>query len=102
MESLRLSNILATNVHKYNLNELLSGPMLIPNISLKINNTIKEQFSKCIKLLISQDNKIINKIIDKNYGTVYGEIINIYSQEIPFNLKFNIDNPFLDLKIQKI
>lgn len=101
MESLRLSNILATNVHKYNLNELLSGPMLIPNISLKINNTIKEQFSKCIKLLISQDNKIINKIIDKNYGTVYGEIINIYSQEIPFNLKFNIDNPFLDLKIQK-
>ena len=100
MESLRLSNTLAINIHKYNLNELLSGPALIPNISLKINNTIKEQFSKCIKLLISQDNKIINKIIDKNYGTVYGEITNIYSPEIPFNLEFNIDNPFLDLKIQ--
>lgn len=96
------SHILAINIHKYNLNELLSGPALIPNISLKINNTIKQQFSKCIKLLISQDNKIINKIIDKNYGTVYGEITNIYSPEIPFNLEFNIDNPFLDLKIQKI
>ena len=101
IDSLTKSNILAVNMHKYNLNELLSGPMLIPNISLKINNTIKQQFSKCIKLLISQDNKIINKIIDENYGTVYGEITNIYSPEIPFNLEFNIDNPFLDLKIQK-
>ena len=101
INSLVKSHILAINIHKYNLNELLSGPALIPNISLKINNTIKQQFSKCIKLLISQDNKIINKIIDKNYGTVYGEITNIYSPEIPFNLEFNIDNPFLDLKIQK-
>ena len=100
MESLKLSNILAVNIHKYNLNELLSGPALIPNISLKINNTIKQEFSKCIKLLISQDSKIINKIIDENYGTIYGEIPNIYSQEILFNLEFNIDNPFLDLKIQ--
>ena len=101
IDSLTKSNILAVNIHKYNLNELLSGPALIPNISLKINNTIKQEFSKCIKLLISQDNKIINKIIDENYGTVYGEITNIYSPEIPFNLEFNIDNPFLDLKIQK-
>ena len=101
MNSLIKSHILAINMHKYNLNELLSGPMLIPNISLKINNTIKQQFSKCIKLLISQDSKIINKIIDENYGTVYGEITNIYSPEIPFNLEFNIDNPFLDFKIQK-
>jgi insulysin len=101
MNSLIKSHILAINMHKYNLNELLSGPMLIPNISLEINNTIKQQFSKCIKLLISQDSKIINKIIDENYGTVYGEITNIYSPEIPFNLEFNIDNPFLDFKIQK-
>jgi secreted Zn-dependent insulinase-like peptidase len=101
MNSLVKSHILAINMHKYNLNELLSGPALIPNISLKINNTIKQQFSKCIKLLISQDSKIINKIIDENYGTVYGEITNIYSPEIQFNLEFNIDNPFLDLKIQK-
>jgi insulysin len=101
MGSLKLSNILACNMHIYNLNELFSGPALIPNISLKINNIIKQQFSKCIKLLISQDSKIINKIIDENYGTVYGEINNIYSPEIPFDLEFNIDNPFLDLKIQK-
>ena len=101
MNSLVKSHILAINMHKYNLNELLSGPALIPNISLKIDNTIKQQFSKCIKLLISQDSKIINKIIDENYGTVYGEITNIYSQEIEFKLEFNIDNPFLDLKIQK-
>jgi insulysin len=101
MNSLMNSHILAINMHKYNLNELLSGPALIPNISLKIDNTIKQQFSKCIKLLISQDSKIINKIIDENYGTVYGEINNIYSPEIQFNLEFNIDNPFLDLKIQK-
>ena len=101
MNSLVESHILAINMHRYNLNELLSGPMLIPNISLKIDNTIKQQFSKCIKLLISQDSKIINKIINENYGTVYGEINNIYSPEILFNLEFNIDNPFLDLKIQK-
>lgn len=101
MNSLMKSHVLAINMHKYNLNELLSGPALIPNISLKINNTIKQQFSKCIKLLISQDSKIINKIIDENYGTVYGEITNIYSPEIPFKLEFNIDNPFLDFKIQK-
>jgi insulysin len=101
MNSLVESHILAINMHRYNLNELLSGPTLIPNISLKIDNTIKQQFSKCIKLLISQDNKIINKIINENYGTVYGEINNIYSPEISFNLEFNIDNPFLDLKIQK-
>jgi len=101
MNSLVESHILAINMHRYNLNELLSGPMLIPNISLKIDNIIKQQFSKCIKLLISQDSKIINKIIDENYETVYGEINNIYSPEIPFNLEFNIDNPFLDLKIQK-
>jgi secreted Zn-dependent insulinase-like peptidase len=100
MNSLVESHILAINMHKYNLNELLSGPELIPNISLKIDNTIKQQFNKCIKLLISQDSKIINKIIDENYGTVYGEITNIYSPEILFNLEFNIDNPFLDLKIQ--
>ena len=100
MNSLMKSHVLAINMHKYNLNELLSGPALIPNISLKINNTIKQEFSKCIKLLISQDSKIINKIIDENYGTVYGEITNIYSPEILFNLEFNIDNPFLDLKIQ--
>ena len=100
MNSLIKSHVLAINMHKYNLNELLSGPMLIPNISLKINNTIKQEFSKCIKLLISQDSKIINKIIDENYGTVYGEITNIYSPEIPFKLEFNIDNPFLDFKIQ--
>jgi insulysin len=101
MNSLVESHILAINMHRYNLNDLLSGPMLIPNISLKIDNTIKQQFSKCIKLLISQDSKIINKIINENYGTVYGEINNIYSPEILFNLEFNIDNPFLDLKIQK-
>ena len=100
MNSLMKSHVLAINMHKYNLNELLSGPALIPNISLKINNTIKQEFSKCIKLLISQDSKIINKIIDENYRTIYGEIPNIYSQEILFNLEFNIDNPFLDLKIQ--
>ena len=100
-ESLELSNILANNAHKYDLTKLLSGSILITNLPLKFNNTIKQEFSNCIKLLISQDNRITNKIIDKNYGTEYGEINNIYSSEIPFNLEFNIDNPYLDFEIQK-
>ena len=101
-DSIELSNMLAIKAHKYNLKELLSGPNLIQSLNPILSSSIKQEFSKCIKLLISQDNKIIKKIIDENYGTEYGEINNINSIEIPFDLEFNINNPYLNLKIQNL
>ena len=101
-DPVKLSNILAMSAHNYNLDELLSGPILISSLNPLLSSSIKQEFSKCIKLLISQDNKIIKKIIDKNYGTEYGEINNIQSIELPFDLEFNINNPYLNLKIQNL
>jgi insulysin len=101
-ESVELSNMMAINAHKYNLTDLLSGPNLISYLEPIISEEIKQEFSKCIKLLISQDNKITKKIIDKNYGTEYGKIQNIQSLELSFDLEFNINNLYLDLKIQNL
>ena len=100
--SIQLSNLLAINSHKYKLKELLSGSELITFLEPILSSNIKQEFSKCIKILISQDNKIINKIIDENYGTEYGEITNIQSQEIPFDLEFDISNSYLNLQIQNL
>jgi insulysin len=101
-ESLELSNMLAINAHKYPAKEILSGPYLIKKLDGKINNIIKQEFSKCIKILISQEDNINSKLTDPNYGTVYGEITNINSSPIPFDLLFSVENPFLDLQIQNI
>jgi len=100
--SIELSNTIAINAHKYKLSELLSGPELISSLKPIISTKIKQEFSKCLKLLISQNNKIIKKLIDKNYKTEYDKIQNIQSPELLFDLEFNIDNPYLDLQIQNL
>jgi len=95
INNLQLSTMLAINTSYYPLKEVYSGSFLIKNLEKDPVKKIQSYFDKNFKILITNQ-EIKNPIIDKNYKTEYCIIPDISSKPLPFLLRINLYNPFID------
>ena len=94
-----LSLYLVQNIHIYDLKNVYYGDYMINKVYSILPESFTSCFNKSIKILICDKNMIKNIIIDKNYGTKYGEINNInYDKIKKFDFTINLQNDFLNAK----
>jgi insulysin len=101
IESLPLAIKLCENLHRFPINDVYVGELLVLETVNNPVDLIRKYFDNHFKILILKSDAP-NLKIDEHYGTKYCEIKNIKSEPIIFNSKINLDNPFFDMKPELI